>query len=65
MKSDASFFAHWVCLFVGPAAVASQDVSPQFDSIISKMTLEEKVGQLLFVGFGGTVMDDTIASFSA
>ena len=43
--------------------MASEDVSPQFDSIISKMTLEEKVGQLLFVGFGGTVMDDTIASF--
>ena len=27
------------------------------------MTFEEKVGQLLFVGFGGTEMDDTIAGF--
>ena len=27
------------------------------------MSLEEKVGQLLFLGFGGTVMDETIARF--
>lgn len=33
------------------------------DEILSAMTLREKVGQMLFLGFGGTVMDDTIARF--
>jgi beta-N-acetylhexosaminidase len=33
------------------------------DEILSHMTLREKVGQMLFLGFGGTVMDETIAAF--
>jgi beta-N-acetylhexosaminidase len=33
------------------------------DALLGSLTLEEKVGQLLFVGFGGTVMDETISSF--
>lgn len=42
---------------------AVQGEPKDLDAMIEKMTLEEKVGQLLFVGFGGTVMDETIASF--
>ncbi len=42
-----------------PWAVHGVDV----DALIAKMTLEEKVGQTLFLGFGGTVMDDTIRDF--
>jgi beta-N-acetylhexosaminidase len=40
-------------------AVGGVDV----DAILARLTLEEKVGQLLFLGFGGTTMDDTISSF--
>ena len=51
------------CLFFSVSAVAVEDDGSRFEKVINRMTLEEKVGQLLFVGFGGTVMDDTIASF--
>lgn len=42
-----------------PYAVAGVDV----DALLDRLTLEEKVGQLLLLGFGGTQMDDTIATF--
>src|SRR5687768_9388017 len=42
-----------------PYAVNGVDV----DGIIERLTVEEKVGQLLLVGFGGTQMDPTIATF--
>jgi beta-N-acetylhexosaminidase len=32
-------------------------------AMLEKLSVEEKVGQLLFVGFGGTVMDETISNF--
>src|SRR5687767_6284443 len=42
-----------------PYAVHGVDV----DAIVDRLTVEEKVGQLLLVGFGGTQMDPTIATF--
>jgi beta-N-acetylhexosaminidase len=42
-----------------PYAVNGVDV----DAIVERLTVEEKVGQLLLVGFGGTQMDPTIATF--
>lgn len=33
------------------------------NDILSRLTLREKIGQMMFLGFGGTVMDDTISSF--
>jgi beta-N-acetylhexosaminidase len=42
-----------------PWAVGGVDV----DAKLKSLTLEEKVGQMLFLGFGGKVMDDTIAGF--
>ncbi len=50
---------------------AEQDAPPaldpaieaRVDGLMAKMSFEEKIGQLLFLGFGGTVMDQTIASF--
>ncbi|MCP4504600.1 MAG: beta-N-acetylhexosaminidase [Deltaproteobacteria bacterium] len=35
----------------------------QVESLLASMTTEQKVGQLLFLGFGGKVMDETIARF--
>jgi beta-N-acetylhexosaminidase len=40
-------------------AVAGVEV----DALLARMSLEEKVGQLLFLGFGGSVMDDTVRAF--
>ena len=45
------------------AFAETKAVSDDIEQIIQKMTFEEKVGQLLFVGFGGTEMDETIARF--
>ena len=42
-----------------PWAVAGVDVA----AVIDQMTVEQKVGQLLLLGFGGTAMDGTIAAF--
>lgn len=42
-----------------PWAVHGVDV----DGLLARMSVEEKVGQLLFLGFGGTRMDDTIRDF--
>jgi len=42
-----------------PWAVNGVDV----DALLSKLTLAEKIGQMLFLGFGGKEMDETIASF--
>jgi beta-N-acetylhexosaminidase len=42
-----------------PWAIHGVDV----DHLLDRLTVEEKVGQLLLLGFGGTVMDDTIAAF--
>jgi beta-N-acetylhexosaminidase len=33
------------------------------EAILQRLTLEEKVGQMLFLGFGGKVMDESIARF--
>ena len=33
------------------------------EKIIASLTLKEKIGQMLFLGFGGTVLDSTIGSF--
>lgn len=33
------------------------------DTVLSRLTVQQKVGQLLMLGFGGTRMDRTIASF--
>lgn len=44
-----------------PSAYAVHGVD--VDAIVERLTLEEKVGQLLLVGFGGTQMDPTIATF--
>jgi beta-N-acetylhexosaminidase len=33
------------------------------DAKLASLTLDEKIGQLLFLGFGGKVMDETISSF--
>lgn len=51
-------------------APAQSDQSPTHDhnpvdieAILAKMSIREKVGQLLFLGFGGTRMDEKIASF--
>ena len=33
------------------------------ETILAKLTLEEKIGQMLFLGFGGTLMDHTISKF--
>lgn len=33
------------------------------DATVERLTLDEKIGQMLFLGFGGTEMDDTIAGF--
>lgn len=42
-----------------PWAVGGVDV----EALLARMSIEEKVGQMLFLGFGGTTMDDTIRSF--
>ncbi len=42
-----------------PWAVGGVDVG----AVVDGMTREQKVGQLLLLGFGGTAMDGTIASF--
>ncbi len=42
-----------------PWAIDGVDVG----AVVSSMTAEQKVGQLLLLGFGGTTMDDTISSF--
>ena len=48
----------------GAQAVRAEKVaSSEVEQIIKRMTFEEKVGQLLFVGFGGTEMDETISAF--
>ena len=33
------------------------------EGILERLTLEEKVGQMLFLGFGGKVMDESISQF--
>ena len=33
------------------------------DAVLERLTVREKVGQLLMLGFGGTRMDHTIAAF--
>lgn len=43
----------------GPYAVDGVDL----DALVEALTVEEKVGQLLLLGFGGTKMDPTIATF--
>lgn len=52
---------------VAPAASATakpaDDVAARVDALMAEMSDDEKVGQLLFLGFGGKVMDDTIAQF--
>lgn len=42
-----------------PYAVLGVDV----EAVLARLSVEEKVGQLLFLGFGGTEMDETIAAF--
>ena len=42
-----------------PYAVEGVEV----DAIVDRMTLDEKVGQLLFLGFGGKQIDETIEQF--
>lgn len=43
----------------GPQVIDGVDI----DATIERLTLDEKIGQMLFLGFGGTEMDDTIAGF--
>lgn len=43
----------------GPYAVDGVDI----DALMDSLTLEEKVGQLLLLGFGGSKMDQTIEAF--
>jgi beta-N-acetylhexosaminidase len=45
---------------VGADPVPAGD-AVDIDQLLSRMTLEQKVGQLLMIGFGGTVMDGSIA----
>jgi beta-N-acetylhexosaminidase len=42
-----------------PWAIDGVDVA----TVVDSLSLEQKVGQLLLLGFGGTVMDGTISSF--
>jgi len=42
-----------------PWAIDGVDIG----AVVAGLTVEQKVGQLLLLGFGGTEMDDTIASF--
>ncbi|HEY4221559.1 MAG TPA: beta-N-acetylhexosaminidase, partial [Myxococcota bacterium] len=44
---------------VSPFAQNGVDV----DQVLDSLTVDEKVGQLLLLGFGGTKMDDTIGNF--
>ena len=46
-------------LAANPYAVDGVDL----DAVIAKLTVQEKVGQLLLLGFGGQKMDPTIAGF--
>jgi beta-N-acetylhexosaminidase len=41
--------------------LAQTALPPQVDEILKGLSLEQKAGQLLIVGFGGTEMDSTIA----
>jgi beta-N-acetylhexosaminidase len=56
-------------VLAGAPAPAAPPASPwavngvEVDAILDKLTVEEKVGQLLLLGFGGTKMDATIATF--
>ncbi|MFO0597334.1 MAG: glycoside hydrolase family 3 N-terminal domain-containing protein [Myxococcaceae bacterium] len=45
---------------VVPAAAAPRTGAPDVDELLSKMTVEEKVGQLMMVGFGGKSVDAAI-----
>ena len=64
MKFPSFLFLFLSLMFFSVESGAEQKpIHDEIDQIIQKMTFEEKVGQLLFVGFGGTEMDETIAGF--
>ena len=46
-----------------PSAPIWQEQGVDVDAVLARLTPEEKVGQLLMLGFGGTRMDATIAGF--
>ena len=43
-----------------PPAAPEPQPAPTVDQLLSQMTLEQKVGQVMMVGFGGQVMDGSI-----
>lgn len=71
MRAPALLFA--LVLLASAKTTSAADATPEpspylvngvdVDALLERLTVEEKVGQLLFVGFGGTVMDETIAAF--
>ena len=63
MKLKTLFFGFCVATFTSTVFAANTQPNQSLDDFIAKMSLEEQVGQLLFVGFGGTVMDETVAAF--
>jgi len=52
-----------VKLAEAPKAPADDTHGVDVEALLASLTVEEKVGQLLLLGFGGTVMDETVARF--
>jgi beta-N-acetylhexosaminidase len=58
----------WLCWAATAAVVSASspddaDISRRAEQLVARMTIEQKVGQLLMVGFGGKVMDAQVAQF--